>query len=168
MSELRTPFEITEGMPLSQLVAEQARNRPEAMAVVSGSGNLSYAELDRRANQLAHHLTASGVGREKLVGLYLERSPEMIVAALGILKSGAAYLPLDPAMPPERLEFVLRDADVAAVITRQSLAGRLPSGSWQVVSVDGHESLLAQLPTQPPATEIAPQDLAYVIYTSGS
>jgi len=167
MSESRATLEIT-GLPIPHAVAERAGERPEAMAVASGCGSMTYAELDRRANQLANHLCKLGVGREKLVGLYMERSPEMIVAALAILKSGAAYLPLDPAMPLERLEFVVRDADVAAVITRQSLESRLPSGSWQVVNVDRDRELLDQCPTQSLAIEIGSEDLAYVIYTSGS
>jgi amino acid adenylation domain-containing protein len=168
MSESNATLAIIPALPVSQLVAEQAGERPEAMAVAYGRGCLTYSELDRRANQVAHHLRTLGVGREKLVGLYLERSLDMIVAALGILKSGAAYLPLDPSMPAERLEFVLRDADVSAVITQKSLAGRLPSGSWPIVNVDLDRESLSQYSTQPLAVEIGLDDLAYVIYTSGS
>jgi amino acid adenylation domain-containing protein len=168
MSELHATLAISPASPVSQLVAEQAGDRPEALAIVSGCGNLTYSELDRRANQMAHHLRTLGVGGEKLVGVYMDRSPEMIVAALGILKNGAAYLPLDPAMPPERLDFVLRDAQLAAVITRQSLESRLPAGSWQVVNVDRDGGRLGQYPAKPVATEIGLQNLAYVIYTSGS
>jgi len=167
MSESRATLEIT-NLPVSQLVAERAAAKPEAAAIVSGRDILTYGELNRCANQLARHLGSLGVGREKLVGLYMERSQEMVVTALGILKSGAAFLPLDPAMPRERLEYVLHDADVAAVVTRQGLESRLPSGSWQVVNSDRDRERIAQGAADAPAIEIGQEDLAYVIYTSGS
>ena len=97
-------------MTLAELFAAQARRTPAAVAVVSGDEWLSYGELEARANRLAHHLRARGVGAEVIVGLCVERSPQMIVALLAILKAGGAYLPLDPDYPRERLGFMLADA----------------------------------------------------------
>ncbi len=168
MSETRAPQIIHPALPIPQMVAEQAAERPDAVAVASGRESLTYCELDQRANQLAHHLGKLGVGREKLVALYMDRSPDMVVGALAILKSGAAYLPLDPSVPAERVEFVLRDAAIAMVITRNRLEDRLPTGAWQVLNVDRERKFLAERSVEPVAIEIAPQDLAYVIYTSGS
>src|SRR6201982_827429 len=109
------------------LFAAQAGKRPDATAVVFERGRLSYGELDRRSNQLAHHLRGLGVGPETVVGLCLERSPAMVVGLLGILKAGAAYLPLDPAYPAERLAFMLGDAGAAVLITQSDLRNRIPA-----------------------------------------
>src|SRR5207249_4878850 len=119
-----------------QLVARQAAENPEAIALQSATQALTYGELDRQANQLANHLKAIGVGPEKLVALYLERSPQMVVAALAILKAGGAYLPLDPSFPAERVERILQDADVCAVIIRSEMSCTLPAGKWRVVDLN--------------------------------
>ena len=173
MSDLNMSLRALGTSLVPQLVAEQAETRPDAPALVAGSTTLTYAELNRRANQLAHHLQKLGVGPEKLVALCLERSPEMVVAALAIFKAGGAYLPLDPAAPAERLETMLRDADVSALVTRTgitktSLNGRPASGAFPEVNLDGDTAEIAKCPERTPAVTAAPENLAYVIYTSGS
>src|SRR5258708_677503 len=108
-----------------ELVAQRAAESPHALAVASGQGNtqeeLTYAELDRRANRLANYLRSVGVERDVVVGLYLERSPAMVVAALAILKAGGAYVPLDPIHPVDRLGFMLRDSNASVVVSRTRL-----------------------------------------------
>ena len=151
-----------------QLVERQAASTPEAIALAADSEVLTYAELNRRANRLAHLLQAMGVGPETVVGIYLERSPAMVMTALATLKAGAAYLPLDKATPSERLSFILRDARVPVLITCSSLVGRVPSGNWQVLNLDDLHSELMAGQAEAPAIDLAPQSLAYVIFTSGS
>src|SRR5918911_306407 len=134
----RQPYPRDASVP--QLVAAQAVATPDAVALVAQSGAarsvLTYRELDTWANQVAHHLRALGVGPDILVGLCLERSTALVVGALGILKAGGAYVPLDPAYPPERLAFMLQDAQTPVLVTQQRLAERLPAGPWQVVTLD--------------------------------
>ncbi len=151
-----------------QLVARQAASTPDAIALSAGSETLTYGELDRHANRLAHLLQAMGVGPETLVGIYLERSPAMVMAALAILKAGGAYLPLDESTPAERLSFMLQDAGVPVLVTRSSLAGRVPSGNWQIVNLDDRDSEVTVGTAEAPAVDLTPQSLAYVIFTSGS
>src|SRR5579864_5996897 len=157
--------------PLSipQRISLHATTGPQAVAVTAAAGSqtLTYAELERQSNQLAHYLASSGVGREHLVGLYLKRSPSFIVAALAALRCGAAYLPLDPDAPAGRIAFMLQDAGVSAVVTSDNLRERLPSGPWPVVDMVRDAALIRQQAPQNPKTEIHPDDLAYVIYTSG-
>ena len=105
----------------------QVARTPDAIAVVCGDESLTYRELNRRANQVAHYLRALGVGPEMVVGLCIERSLAMVVGLLGILKSGAAYVPLDPTYPPERLAFILEDAQPSVVLTQEHLMAELPA-----------------------------------------
>jgi amino acid adenylation domain-containing protein len=151
-----------------QLVAAQAAEKPDALALQLGSQRLTYGELDRQANQLANYLREIGVGPEKLVGVYMDRSPQMVMAALAIMKAGGAYLPLDPTFPVSRLESILSDADVCAVITQQGMAGTLSTGNWHVVDLDSERSQIAASPAQAPVVEFSADQLAYVIFTSGS
>jgi amino acid adenylation domain-containing protein len=151
-----------------QSIARQSATRPDAVAVVSGSERLTYADLDRRANQLAHYLKASGVGPEQVVGLHLERSAASVIGALAVLKAGGAYLPLDPSLPSERLRYMLNDAGVAVVLSRGALVERLPKHTWSVVDLDTMRSKLANYPSIAPSITVTPESLAYVIYTSGS
>ena len=116
----------TEPTTLPELFAAQALRTPAAAAVMFEDRVLSYAELDAHANRLAHHLQSLGVGPETIVGLLVERSPEMVVGLMGILKAGGAYLPLDPNYPRERLAFMLADAGAAVLVTQQALLDRLP------------------------------------------
>ena len=111
---------------LPELFAAQAARTPDAVAVMFEDRTLTYAALDAHANRLAHHLQSLGVGPETVVGLCVERSPEMVIGLLGILKAGGAYLPLDPDYPRERLEFMLADAGVSVLVTQSALLDRLP------------------------------------------
>jgi amino acid adenylation domain-containing protein len=147
------------------LFEAQARATPDAVALVFGEMTLSYGELNRRANAVAHRLRALGIGPEHLVGLHVERSLEMIVGALGILKAGAAYLPLDPTYPEQRLRFMLEDAGAMLVLTQRRLRDSVPSG-WRVVCLDAPEELAARYADPQPLG--SSRTLAYVMYTSGS
>ncbi|MFD1535397.1 non-ribosomal peptide synthetase [Nonomuraea guangzhouensis] len=150
---------------LPDLFAAQVRRRPDATAVESGDLRLSYAQLDERANRLAHHLLARDVRPGDLVGLCLARGPDTVAGLLGVLKAGAAYMPLDPAYPAERLAWMLADARPRLVLTDRRSAHRLPGGDRPVLSAD---ELLADGLATPPPVRIRPDDLAYLIYTSGS
>src|SRR5271169_2335715 len=121
---------------LRQLLEDQSRRTPDSVAVECQGRALSYAELDARSNQLAHYLRQRGVHPEHLVGVFLERSVEMVVALLGILKAGGAYVPLDPAYPGERIRYVLEDAHVKLLLTQNSLLESLPSAAAQVICLD--------------------------------
>jgi amino acid adenylation domain-containing protein len=151
-----------------QLVAKQAAVTPDAVALVAGDEKLSYSELNRRANQLAHYLRALGVGPNVLVGLCVERSLDMVVGLLGIIKAGGAYVPLDPAYPSERLVFMLEDACAPVLVTQQRLATHLPTLGTRVVCLDADAAVLGQQSVADPISEVATDDQAYVIYTSGS
>ena len=126
--------------------AAQAAARPDAVAAVFEDARLSYGELEARANQLAHHLRALGVGAETVVGLCLERSLEMLVGLIGILKAGGAYLPLDPSYPAERLAFMLEDAGAALVITSAALGDRLGQHGARRLELDTQAAALAESP----------------------
>ena len=157
---------------LPSLFAAAAGRHPDATAVVFAGSRLSYGELDRRANQVAHHLRGFGVGPETVVGLCLERSLELIVGLLGILKAGGAYLPLDPQYPVERLGFMLGDAGARVLVTQQALLDRLSLANAgacaAVVRLDADAPRIAAQPARAPALALDPHHPAYVIYTSGS
>jgi amino acid adenylation domain-containing protein len=153
---------------IHELFEEQAERSPDAVAVHSEDQQLTYRELNRRANQLAHYLKKRAVGPEARVGIYMERSVEMVVGLLGILKAGGAYLPLDPAYPKERLAFMLEDADAKVLLTQHRFVEGLPSNKAQVVCLDTDWRLIAREPEEHPVRAAAPDNLVYVIYTSGS
>jgi amino acid adenylation domain-containing protein len=153
---------------VADLVAGQAVINPEAVAVGAGQDTMSYAELDLRSNRLANYLRSAGVERNSVVGLYLERSFDIVVTALAIFKAGAAYLPLDPIQPAARLAFMLRDSDARVVVTTKKLAEKLPVDSWQVVTLDGDKNQIAAQPESQSKSGVKPSDLAYIIYTSGT
>ena len=169
-AEMPTPNVVhAPGAPcVTELVAQQAAANPNALAVRAGHEVLSYAEMDRQANRVAHYLRAMGVGRDTAVGLYLERSPAMVVTALAILKAGGAYIPLDPIQPVARLAFMLTDSGARVVVSTAELAKRLSAGSSQVVTLDGDAEKIAAQPESQPENTVMPADLAYIIYTSGS
>jgi len=146
---------------------ERAAHAPEAVAVALGNTKVSYGELNRRANTLAQQLRALGAGSGRRVGLHLNRSPEMVIALLAVLKSGAAYVPLDPAFPRKQLQAVLHDAAPIAVVTRQQLSRTLPSSDASLLEIDGEERASHAGFDNPPIP-IAAADPAYVMYTSGS
>src|SRR5207249_8182285 len=127
------------GGTLVDALGAQAAAHPDAVAAVFEDARLSYAELEARANQLAHHLRALGVGAETVVGLCLERSLEMLVGLIGILKAGAAYLPLDPSYPAERLAFMLEDSGAELVITSAALGDRLGQHGARRLELDTQE-----------------------------
>ncbi|HEU4833207.1 MAG TPA: amino acid adenylation domain-containing protein [Pyrinomonadaceae bacterium] len=151
-----------------ELFEQQVRRTPDATAIAFGESTLSYRELNRRANQLAHHLKLQGVEKEELVGVCLERSDDLIVSLLGILKADCAYVPLDPTYPPERLRHMIESAKLRLIITRESLAGRITANDIEVVCVDSESDLIAMQNPRNPISIRQPESLVYVIYTSGS
>ena len=146
----------------------QTARTPAATAIVCDGVHTTYADLNERANRLAHHLRALGVGPNALVALYLERTRDVAVAILGVIKAGAGYLPLEPIYPADRLAFMLGDAQPSVVLTQQSLRDGLPETSARVVSLDSDWPELARNPAANLALAVPPDSLAYVIYTSGS
>jgi len=153
---------------LHELLGEQAAARPDAVAVVYDDQHLTYQELDRRSNLLGHHLCDLGVGPEKVVGLCVDRSPEMVVGLLGILKAGGAYLPLDPAYPVQRLTHMLAETRAAILVTRTDLVDRATFTGVEVVDLDTDVPQSGSRAGNAPASRSRPENLAYVIYTSGS
>jgi amino acid adenylation domain-containing protein len=153
------------------LLVGQAREAPDRVAVTAAGGEtLSYAQLDERSNRLARRLRGLGVGPGQLVGLAVERRADLVVSLLGILKSGAGYLPLDPSFPPDRIAFMMQDSGAPWCVTETRLADRLRIGSTKQLLIDGEDgaALAAEDPAPIPATGATPDDVAYVIYTSGS
>ncbi|MFN8439524.1 MAG: amino acid adenylation domain-containing protein [Caldilineaceae bacterium] len=163
-------------MTLHGAFEAQAERTPQATAVLCGEKSLTYAVLNRRANQLAHYLVALGIGTGAKVGIYMERSQEMIVAILGVLKAGAAYLPLDPTYPPERLQFMLEDAAVQLILTQQQFVAEGSTiapllnklDKTQLLALDSAWASLIEQPTSNHTANPSPIAPAYLIYTSGS
>ncbi|MGY8527505.1 amino acid adenylation domain-containing protein, partial [Paracidovorax citrulli] len=154
--------------PVHRQIERQAAQRPDAIALRCGEVTVTYDELDRRANGLAHRLAALGVGPEVRVGIAVERSPEMIVGLLAILKAGGAYVPFDPAYPAERLAYLFEDSGIAVLLTQPALRHLLPERDGLPVLLldDGADNALVL--DHPPAVDVRAGHLAYVIYTSGS
>ncbi len=150
------------------LFAAQAARTPDAVALVSGGESLTYAELERRAGRLAAALRRRGVGPEVRVGVMLERTPELVAALLAVLVAGGAYVPLDPALPPERLGWMLEDAEAGRVLTTSALAGRLPAGSAAAIPLDALRDEIEAEGAGAPASGVLPENLSHVIFTSGS
>jgi amino acid adenylation domain-containing protein/thioester reductase-like protein len=153
---------------IHELFEEQVKRTPDAVAVVFEAKQLTYNELNTRANQLAQYLQSLGVGADVLVGICVERSLEMVIGLLGILKAGGAYVPLDPEYPIERLNFMLEDAQVKVLLTQQHLVEKLPEHQGRVVCLDSDSHLLTQLNQDNLISEMQGHNLGYVIYTSGS
>ena len=156
------------GLCLHQLIENQAARTPDQVALVFERQKLTYGELNHRANQLAHHLQGLAVGPDTLVGLFMERSLEMIVGLLGILKAGGAYVPMDPAYPKERLAFILEDSKAPIVLTQKSLMDKLPNFSGQTVCLDSGWAQITNQPQENPVSLVKPENLAYTLFTSGS
>jgi amino acid adenylation domain-containing protein len=165
-NDTRTEFE--QGVCAHQLFETQAERTPDAVAVALEDERLSYAELNARANKLAHHLRGLGVGAGDVAGIFMERSLEMIVGVVGALKAGAACLPLDPSLPHERLAFMLQDAGGPVVLSQQRLAMDLPETGARVVCLDSDWDDIARSSDENPRTSVTPESWIYVIYTSGS
>jgi amino acid adenylation domain-containing protein len=154
---------------IHELFTDQVQRTPDALAVAWDGGSLSYLELDRRANRLAHDLRGLGAGPETTVALCLERSAELIVAILGVLKAGGAYVPLDPALPLERLALILADVSPRALMVQESLPDRLSAlASLPLVRLQADRERIASRDAHPPPVDTHAESLAYVMYTSGS
>jgi amino acid adenylation domain-containing protein len=153
---------------LHELIEARADVTPDATAVEFENRTATYGELNRQANRLAHHLLAQEVGPEDLVGVCLDRSIDMLVALLAVLKSGAAYVPLDPEFPQERLAYMMADADIPMLLTSKRLSRQLPETDAIKIILDDEQSGVARHAESNPETHGGPDDLAYVIYTSGS
>ncbi len=153
---------------IHQLFEEQVEKTPEAIAIVFQEQELTYQQLNSRANQLAHYLISLGVKPETLVGICIERSLEMIVGLLGILKAGGAYVPLDPSYPLERLSYMLEDSAVDILLTQEKLLESLPANTAKLVCLDRDWRQIEQSSDNNPVTSVSSDNLAYVIYTSGS
>ncbi len=164
----RTEMDYPRQAGLHQLFEAQAKRVPDARAVADEQGAIGYRDLDRRANQLAHHLRQLGVGRETFVGVCLHRNMDVVVSLLAILKAGGAYLPLDPAFPAARLEYMLEDSGAPVVITQTELVDRLDRCRGRLVVMDRDWEEIGGRPEQSPGVAVAPEDLAYLMYTSGS
>ena len=156
---------IKGGACIHQLFEEQVERTPDATAVIFSGQQLTYRELNARANQLAHHLIKLGVGADVLVGICVERSLEMVVGLLAILKAGGAYLPLDPSYPSSRIHFMLEDANVTLLLTQESLASQLQP---IVPTLTLDQTSFKEEPEWNPITKVKVHHLAYSIYTSGS
>jgi amino acid adenylation domain-containing protein len=164
----RGPVDAAPETCIHTLFEAQVARTPGAVALVHEGSRVTYAELDARANRIARHLSALGVGPGRIVGVCLERTPEMIASLLGVLKAGGAYVPLDPAYPAERLEFMLADSSAAVLLTDSAQAERIPAGGAAVVRLDGDAERIASRSPDRPKFPVTPRDLAYVIFTSGS
>ncbi len=163
----RTALDYDPSSLIHVLFEEQARIRRDRTAVVFSDQDVTYSELERRANQLAHYLISLGAQPDIPIGLCLDRSADMIVSILGILKSGAPYLPIDPAQPDERIEYVLRNSQTRLVVTQSSLSTRLGRYCPRILCIDA-DSWIPKQDITAPAAAIDPDNLAYVIYTSAS
>ena len=153
---------------IPQLFEAQVKRTPTAVAVVFQNQQITYQDLNVRANQLAYHLQTLGVQTETLVGLCVERSLEMVIGLLGVLKAGGAYVPLDPNYPQQRLAFILEDSQIRVLLSQSHLKEKLPSHQAQVINLDTFGERGPRLCEDNPVSQVAPSNLAYVIYTSGS
>jgi amino acid adenylation domain-containing protein len=153
---------------LHELFAGQAARTPDAVALRFSGRRLDYRTLEKRANQLAWRLRGLGVGPDTIVGLCMRRSPEQVIALLGILKAGGAYLPLDPGYPPDRLAYMIADAQPRVFVTEAALAALLPARQAPVVELDSEWFLIDSQPAAAPPVATSPDNLAYLLYTSGS
>jgi amino acid adenylation domain-containing protein len=154
--------------PVFVQIAEQVARTPDAIAVIDATERLTYAELQARANQLAHELVESGVEPGSLVAILMDRQIPLLVSMLAVFQTGAAYLPIDPTFPPDRQEFMLADSQAPVLITQDKYLGTIEAGTSSVICVDRDPERIARHPNEPLDVEIDPDDRAYIIYTSGS
>ncbi|MHC5857710.1 non-ribosomal peptide synthetase [Nostoc sp.] len=164
----QTHADYPQDISLHQLFEQQLERSPDALALISQSEQLTYRQLNQRVNQLAHYLQKQGVIKETLVAICLERSPEMVVGILAVLKVGGAYIPLDPSYPIERLGFMLSDSQASVLITRQEILEKLPASSAKTVCLDIHKNEIAEESEENFISPSKADNLAYIIYTSGS
>ncbi len=168
-----TALEYPRDATIPELFAAQVRRTPDAIAVVGADERVTYAELDRRAEAIAARLRAAGVGRDAMVGLFLERSPRLLAGILGILKAGGGYVPLDPAYPKSRVAYIVGDTKMSVLVTERSLLAERPAGDMTVLVIDDGDPEAHFRPASLPRTtgssgQPEAASLAYVIYTSGS
>ena len=156
------------GPGITELFETQVERTPDAIALVFEDEKLTYRELNARANRLAHSLRQAGVGPEVPVGVCLERSLEVVVSLLGVLKAGGVYLPLDPAYPKQRIGFMLHDANALVLLTQERLVQELPEHRARVICLDSDAESISRESAENPTSSVAPENLAYIIYTSGS
>src|SRR5262249_7029277 len=164
----RTARDYARSTSIDRLFEQQVDLTPKALAVCCGSSQITYEELEARANQLARYLIRRSVKPEEVVGLCLDRSLEVVVAMIGALKAGCADLPLDPECPSHRLGYMLRNAGVRVVVSRQSIAAHLPAGSVEVIDIEKQWEEIERESRERVRTIEGGEHLAYVIYTSGS
>ncbi|MGA7219360.1 MAG: non-ribosomal peptide synthetase [Candidatus Sulfotelmatobacter sp.] len=153
---------------IHELFEQHAATAPDSLALACGATRFSYAELNRKANRLAHYLIKRGVNANSRVGILMDRSCEMVIAVLGILKAGAAYVPFDSTYPKERLSGMLQDIRLKHLLSMNALLGSLPENQDSIVTLDGDKDLIARESSDNPCRDIADDDLAYIIFTSGS
>ncbi len=163
-----TATDYPQDLCLHQLFEARVVSSPDAIAVIADEVSITYRELNRRANQVAHYLRAEGIAPDSLVGIYTDRSLLMVIGILGILKAGGAYLPLDQSYPPARLAFMLEDAQTPIILTQQKLLANLPATAAKVVALDTNWEIISRHKEDNPNNVTQPDNLAYVIYTSGS
>ena len=163
-----TTIDYPQDKCIHQLIEAQVEETPEGVAVVFEDRQLTYQELNQRANQLAHYLQAMGVGPDVLVGICVERSLEMVVGILGILKAGGAYIPIDPSYPLDRLSLILSDAQPPVLLTQEHLEAELPAHWGQLICLDSEWEEIADSPEDSPTSNVTAENLVYAIYTSGS
>ena len=164
----QTQVDYPRNSSIQEVFEAQVVATPAAIAIVFENAQLTYQELNGRANQLAHHLRGLGIEANSLVGIYIERSLETVIGILGILKAGGAYVPLDPSYPPERLAFMVTDTQVSVLLTQQRLVTQLPPSNAHIVCLDSDWTAIALESQANPICNVSPDNLAYVIYTSGS
>jgi amino acid adenylation domain-containing protein/thioester reductase-like protein len=164
----QTQADYPNNLCIHQWIELQVKLTPHKVAVIFENEQLTYRELNRRANKLAQYLRNLNVGPEVLVGICLEYSTNLLIGLLGILKAGGAYVPLDPAYPQERLKWILEDSQISILLTQQNLLERLPKHQAKVVCIDTDEEIIALASEENPKTKVSPENLAYILYTSGS
>jgi amino acid adenylation domain-containing protein len=163
-----TETRAQQARPVHELVAEQVRRVPDRTAIVAGNESVTYTELDRRSSRLANHLQSLGIGRGALVGVCLPRTVELPIALLAVMKSGAAYLPLDPAYPSERLEYMASDSGLSALLTTEALSGVARWPDLNEIRIDRDREAIRSASVEDPDAEVVTEDRVYVLYTSGS
>ncbi|MEJ1930816.1 amino acid adenylation domain-containing protein, partial [Nostoc sp. NIES-2111] len=164
----QTQVEFRRDICIHQLFEAQVEQTPQAVAVIFGDAQLTYAQLNQKANQLAHYLQHQGVEPDQLIGICVERSLEMIVGILGILKAGCAYLPLDPSYPSERIAYMMADAGVLLLLSQDKLLAKIPAYTGKTICLDTHWQHIAQESQANCHSQVKADNLAYIIYTSGS
>lgn len=164
----QTQIDFDRGATIRSLFEDRVAQSPDETAVVFENEKLSYRELDERAGRLANHLADLAIGPDRLVGIHLARSLDMVIGVLGVLKAGGAYVPLDPVYPEDRIAYMIEDSKAAVVLTHQAASPALPSIESTIVDLDRDASAIAARPAARPTGDCRPESLAYVIYTSGS